>query len=174
MAQFIRENPLWAHTVLPVVQEALSKAASVSSGPPSFIISLASIAMKRSLLSKVLMEVGGALFVPSTPPSRSVPVKGPPTRAFSSISDAALLPSAAVMSQVSQRLFSGSSGATSASGQWFVWRADSNGVKVLAASFQTQAAAEGWADQMEGKGHKQVFWVTQEAPASLASWGEAR
>lgn len=173
LAAFFHKNPLMVQTVLPMAQEAFAAATRISSSAPPFLVSLASIAVKRSSLSRLLLEVAEVLVPP--PPSRPVTHASAPSRSFSTAvplrHGVALIPAAVVMGHVARRFLSS---AVAGKGVWHVWRADSNGVRVLAASFPTQAAAAEWAEGMEAKGHKQTFWVSQDTPASDKLWMQAR
>jgi len=42
---------------------------------------------------------------------------------------------------------------------WVVWRQDDHGNRSVVASFQTRADADRLADELEARGHKQLYWV---------------
>lgn len=46
---------------------------------------------------------------------------------------------------------------------WCLWRQDDNGNRVLIRCFADRRAAERMRDEMEARGHKQLYWVEEQA-----------
>ena len=48
--------------------------------------------------------------------------------------------------------------------RWTVWRQDDNGHKWIVAHHDDQELAQAQADEMQRRGHKQLYWVEQQKP----------
>jgi hypothetical protein len=51
---------------------------------------------------------------------------------------------------------------------WTVWRQDDNGIRAEVARFADEEPARALAAELEARGHKQIYWVT-EPPAGQAN-----
>jgi hypothetical protein len=49
--------------------------------------------------------------------------------------------------------------------RWSVWRQDDNGNQFLVCANLTRANAEALAAELESRGHKQLYWVSQDPTA---------
>jgi len=46
--------------------------------------------------------------------------------------------------------------------RWIVWRQDDHGNRAQVAVFDTKADADHRAEELEARGHKQLYWVAME------------
>ncbi len=50
--------------------------------------------------------------------------------------------------------------------QWIVWRQDDNGHQFEVARHVDRESAQAQADEMQSRGHKQMYWVARVTPSS--------
>ena len=189
-AEVMAQNPLWAQMAEPVVMQGVDALSAASSRAPPFLVSLLKTAVQRNSLTRLLVEVGEAVNAkapPATGGSKPVMPHRPPGRGLTTLahpSQAGHLAASLVVVRAARAMSAAAAGASPQHSsalprqhlarQWFVHRVDSNGVRVVVKAFPSQSEAESWAADMEGKGHKQTFWVSDGAPRAASDWAEGR